>query len=69
MDFIGGLLVDLSLLGGILLFIMSLFKKYREYRYKMIILGLVLIVIWWVFIDTASLQEAFQQGKEVAQGI
>lgn len=56
MGFIGGLLVDLSLLGGIILFIMSLFKKYREYRYRMIMFGLVLIVIWWLFIDTASLQ-------------
>ncbi|WP_445664031.1 hypothetical protein [Fodinibius sp. AD559] len=69
MDVIGGLLVDLSLLGGIILFIMSFFKKYREYRYKMIIFGLILIVIWWAFIDTTSLQEAAQQGKEAAQGI
>lgn len=69
MDLIGGLLVDLSLLGAIILFIMSFFKKYRQYRYKMIILGLVLIVIWWAFIDTASLQEAALQGKEAAQGI
>ena len=69
MDFIGGLLVDLSLFVGTLLFIMSFFKKYREHRYKMVTIGIVLIVIWWVFIDTASLQEAFQQGKEAARSI
>lgn len=69
MDFISGLFIDLSLLGGIVLFIMSFFKKYKKYRYKMMIVGVALIVIWIAFVNTASLQEAYQEGYEAAQGI
>lgn len=69
MDFITGLLVDLSFFGGIILFIMSFFKKYRENRYKMMVLGIILVIIGLVFLDYASLQEAYREGYEVAQGI
>lgn len=68
MDFITGLLVDLSFFGGIILFIMSFFKKYRENRYKMMVLG-IMVIIGLVFLDYASLQEAYREGYEVAQGI
>jgi cytochrome c biogenesis protein CcdA len=69
MDFFTGLLVDLSLFGGIILFIMSFFKKYRDNRYKMMIIGIILVIVGLVFLDYASLQEAYLEGYEAAQGL
>jgi len=67
-EFIGGLLVDLSLFGGIALFGMSFFKKFKKHQSKMIISSIVLLAIWIVFIDMAALSDAFQQGYKAAGG-
>ncbi|NGP88465.1 hypothetical protein [Fodinibius halophilus] len=66
LDFIIGLLVDLSLLGGIILFFMSFSKKFREYRSKLLIVSVVLITVGILSIDVASLSEAFQEGQRWA---
>ncbi|MDZ7720867.1 MAG: hypothetical protein U5K72_18760 [Balneolaceae bacterium] len=68
LEFIGGLLVDLCLFGGIALFGMSFFKKFKKHQFKMIIFSIVLLVLWIVFIDMAALSEAFQQGVEAGRG-
>jgi len=67
-EFIGGLLVDLSLFGGIALFGMSFFKKFKKHQSKMIISSIVLLAIWIVFIDMTALSDAFQQGYKAAGG-
>ncbi|WP_441000032.1 hypothetical protein [Fodinibius sp. SL11] len=69
MDFIDELLVDLCFIGGIIIFIISFFKKYREYRYAMMLIGVLLVFIGLIFLDTGSLQEVYQKGYEAAQGI
>ena len=68
LEFIGGLLVDLSLFGGIALFGMSFFKKFKKHQSKMIITSVVLLVVWIAFIDMAALSEAFQQGVKAGRG-
>ena len=63
-DFLTGLLTELSILAGITLFIMSFSKKYKNHKVKMITVGVVLVIIGIVFIDTAGISEAYQQGVE-----
>lgn len=59
-----GVLVDLSLIGGIILFLISFLEKYKKHKMKMIIIGLALIVIGLIFIDVSAIQEAYQNGME-----
>jgi uncharacterized membrane protein HdeD (DUF308 family) len=69
LDIISGLLVDLSLLGGVILCIMSFFNRYKQYRFKLLIMGLILLTVGIVFVDTAALSAAFQKGAEAARGM
>ena len=64
LDFIIGLLIDLALIGGTFLLILSFFKKFKKHRTKMFIASVVLIVIGLIFLDTAALSEAYQKGME-----
>lgn len=59
-----GILVDLSLIGGIILFLISFLEKYKKHKMKMIIVGLVLIAIGLIFIDVSAIQEAYQSGMD-----
>ena len=61
-EFIGGLLIDLSLIAGFILFVMSFFKKYKKHKSKMRLIGMTLIVIGLIFFDTSALSEAYQNG-------
>ena len=67
-DFISGLLVDLSLIGGVILVVLSFFQKYKKHRLKMVIAGLVLFTVGIIFLDTAALSEAYQNGVEWGRG-
>lgn len=69
LDIISGLLIDISLFGGIILCIMSFFKRYKQYRSKLLIIGLILVTVGIVFLETAALSEAFQKGAETAKGM
>ena len=68
-DFISGLLVDLSLIGGVILVVLSFFRKYKKHRLKMVIAGVVLLAIGILFLDTAALSEAYQNGLERGRGL
>lgn len=68
-EFISGLLVDLCLIGGVILLLISLKKKYNEQRLKMIIVGVILIAVGLIFLDTGALSEAYQRGTEAAGGM
>lgn len=59
-----GILVDLSLIAGIVLFVISFLKKYKKHKMKMMIAGLVLIAIGLIFFDVSAIQEAYQSGME-----
>ncbi len=59
-----GVLVDLSLIGGIILFLISFLEKYKKHKMKMIIVGLALIAIGLIFIDVSAIHEAYQSGME-----
>ena len=63
-NFISGLFIDLSLLVGIVLFVMSFTQKFRKHKSKMLITGLALIAVGLVFLDTSVLSEAYQKGFE-----
>jgi len=63
-EFISGLLVDLSLFGGVILLLISLNKKYKEQRLKMIAASVILIAVGLIFLDTGALSEAYQRGTE-----
>ncbi len=63
-DLITGILIDLSLIGGVILFLVSFFKKYKEYRLKMLIVSLILIAVGIIFIDISAISEAYQSGLE-----
>lgn len=64
LDFIGGLLIDLSLIAGAILFVMSFFQKYKKHKLKMLIAGVILIAIGIIFFDMAAISEAYQNGVE-----
>ena len=64
LDFIGGLLIDLSLIVGIILFVMSFFEKYKEHKSKMLVVSLSLIAIGLIFFDISAVSEAYQNGVE-----
>jgi len=68
-EFISGLLVDLCLIGGVILLLISLRKKYKEHRVKMIVLSVILIAVGLIFLDTGALSEAYQRGTEAAEGM
>ena len=68
LEFISGLLIDLSLFGGVVLFAMSFSKKFKKHQSKLIMTSVVLLVIWIVFIDMGAISEAFQQGVEAGRG-
>ncbi len=68
-EFISGLLVDLCLIGGVILLLISLKKKYKEQRLKMIIVSVILIAVGLIFLDTGALSEAYQRGTEAAEGM
>ena len=63
-EFISGVLIDLSLIGGIILCGLSFSKKYRKHRSKMLFASLILIAIGIVFLDYSTLMEAYQTGFE-----
>lgn len=63
-DFISGLLIDLSLITGIILLIMSFTTKFKKHKSKMIIAGMVLIGVGLTFFDTTALYEAYQNGVD-----
>lgn len=63
-EFISGLLVDLCLIGGVILLLTSLRKKFKEQRLKMIALSVILIAVGLIFLDTGALNEAYQRGAE-----
>ena len=67
-DFISGLLIDLSLIGGVILVVLSFFQKYKKHRAKMVIAGIVLFAIGILFLDSAALSEAYQNGFEWGRG-
>jgi len=68
-EFISGLLADLCLIGGVILLLISLRKKYKEHRVKMIVLSVILIAVGLIFLDTGALSEAYQRGTEAAEGM
>jgi hypothetical protein len=68
-EFISGLLVDLCLIGGIILLLISLKKKFKEQRLKMIVISVILIAVGLIFLDTEALNEAYQRGREAAEGM
>lgn len=63
-EFITGLLSELSILAGITMFIMGFFEKFKEYKVKMITIGVILIIIGVAFFDTAGISEAYHKGFE-----
>ena len=64
LEFIIGLLIDLSLIGGIILCGLSFSKKYRKHRSKMLVASLILIAVGLIFMDYSALKEAYQSGIE-----
>jgi len=68
-EFISGLLVDLCLIGGIILLLISLKKKFKEQRLKMIVVSVILIAVGLIFLDTGALTEAYERGREAAEGM
>jgi len=64
-----GILVDLSLIGGVILFFMGFLEKYKNHKMKMLIVGLVLIVIGLIFIDWSAIYEAYQNGLQAGASI
>jgi len=68
-EFISGLLVDLCLIGGIILLLISLKKKFKEQRLKMIVVSVILIAVGLIFLDTGALTEAYERGREAAEAM
>jgi hypothetical protein len=67
-EFLSGLFLDLSLIGGIILLLISPFQKFREHRKILIPIGLVLVIIGITFIDWNALREGFWDGYNAANG-
>jgi len=64
LDIIGRLFIDISLIGGIILFVLSFSKKFRKHRSKMLIASVLFIIVGLIFFDSAALSEAYQRGRE-----
>ncbi|WP_234572755.1 hypothetical protein [Rhodohalobacter sp. 614A] len=69
LNFITGLLIDLSFFGGIILSVMSFFNRYKQHRFKLLTVGLILVTIGIIFLDTSAISEAFQKGREAAMSM
>lgn len=69
LEFISGLLIDLSLIGGIILFGISFSKKFRKHRTKMLVASLILVAVGLMFLDYSALSEAYQSGFESGKNI
>jgi hypothetical protein len=69
LEFISGLLIDFSLIGGIILFGLSFSKKYRKHKAKMLVASLILIAVGFIFLDYSALSEAYQSGLESGRSI
>lgn len=68
-EFISGLLIDLSILGGLIVFGLSFSGKYKKHRSKMLVASLILIAVGLMFLDYSALKEAYQSGLESAGNI
>lgn len=66
-DFFSGIFLDLLLISGILLLLMSPFKKFKEYRKVMIPLGILFVIIGLTFFDWNAAREAFWEGYQSAR--
>lgn len=64
LEFIRGLFVDLSIIGGIILFAVSFSNKYRIHRTKLLVAGIILIIAGFIFIDGSAIAQAYQNGLE-----
>ena len=69
MDFLDGLLTDLVLFSGIVLFFLGFFKRHRQNRIKYIIAGIILVALGLGFTDWQSVYEAGQNGREWAEKV
>lgn len=63
---LSGIIVDVALIGGLILFCMSFIKKFSPHNTKLLVAGVVLIALGLFFIDTSALYEAFQSGYNAA---
>jgi uncharacterized protein YqhQ len=66
-DFIFGIFLDLLLICGVILLLVSPFKKYQEYRKILVPIAILFIVIGIAFIDWNAVQEAYREGARWAK--
>lgn len=69
LDFIGGILIDLSLLGGLILFALSFTQKFKNHKWKMVTASLILVLIGLIFFDTAAISEAYHNGVKTGENM
>jgi len=69
LELIGGYVTDLSLLAGIVLFIMSFLAKYKEHRFKLIAVAILLLIIGIAFFDVDAFIEGYERGREFAENL
>lgn len=65
-NFMLGVLVDVSLIGGVILFFMSFSKKYKSRQTTLLIAGMVLVILGLIFLDSSALYDSFQKGYEAS---
>ncbi len=66
MDFVLGLLLDIAIIAGIVLLVLSVRKKHRARRFKMVLVGIFLVATGLVFLDWDELSEAYDRGYDAA---
>lgn len=66
-DFILGIFLDLLLISGVILLLISPFQKFKEYRKLLIPLGVLFIVFGIVFTDWNAVREAYWEGVRWAK--
>jgi uncharacterized membrane protein SirB2 len=66
-DFILKIFLDLLLVSGVILLLISPFKKFKDYRKILVPMAILFIVIGIAFIDWNAVQEAYREGARWAK--
>ncbi|MCG2588100.1 hypothetical protein [Rhodohalobacter sulfatireducens] len=68
-DFILEIFLDLSLISGVILLLISPFKKFKEHRKILVPMAILFIVISIAFIDWNAVGEAYWEGYHFAKNL
>lgn len=68
-DFTLGIFLDLLLISGVILLLISPFKKFKEHRKTLVPMAILFIVVGIAFIDWNAVEEAYWEGVQWANNL